>query len=463
MIINQLLLDKLQSFDDSCHEFQLGLNDFVFEKTKGNSWMDEKNKLISDYRDKLDIFSSQIFVHQNLDKTDIVSVNFYEQFNTFFESDKYHISVEYYIQNGFGNKKVQITDVELLRKEFLIPYCLNSMWLVPMNIASNARKYSPDSCKVIVTLINEDTYKYITVVNYGPQCDESEINDLSEEYRRGNNSDFISGMGLGTSQVKSIIMLHKSLIDATYNFRSSKEVVFINGIPYSEFTTNISFSTVLQKKELDGFESIKSRIPLIIIHNMGEISANILFATEQLRYKYKGNRKWHKYIAKQILNVNDLQDTLRICLFIRNNFSTEYLFGNKCIVNIQKVIQDTIEVLCEERYRCKQISTAFSGEIGSIESYSILFSVLYGICNQICYMIPHNSSLLVEMETGWKNKTISIICEDVDFKHHWTYPKELCCKSMNDIPFLQRYFYKKILNDMGYQFDILRNKIMLNI
>lgn len=456
-LVNKILFGKLQSFDDACHDFVRGLDSFTFNSPRFKA-------IVEDYKRKMNNYSDQIFTHQKLDDTEIVTKNFFDTFNSFFDSAQFDKGVEYYIKNGLEADPVLVEDEATLRQEFVIPYCLNSIDLVTLNVASNARKYSPNSSKVMVTLTNEDTYKYIEIVNYGPKCDDSEIDALSGDFKRGQNADYIAGMGLGASQIRSIIHLHKKMIDAEYHFRSSKNVVMMDGIPFSTFTTTISYNTVLQDDDLEGqIEEVKRRIPLIILHNMGGIVSNILFATNKLfSVRYRGDEEWRRYLSIQISNINDIQDTIRMCLYIECGFSTEYLLGNTCSVDVEKVLENTLNYLCERKYKNKNITLKVKGGLYIVESYSALYSILYGLCDVICASLPKYSTLYLEMDE--KSQNVIFSCNSVDFQHVIKEPMQselLECISIENLPKVKLHMYGKLFDELSCRCLVNNNMLEL--
>lgn len=478
-LINEILHLGLKELDDASWEFLTALKDYLndFEK---KSYKDESyqsydlkaqkekdlKRRIKKYDEQMEVFSSQIFTHMNLDKTDITTVNFYEEFNSYFDSNMYEKKVEYYVQQGFGNKSELITDQNILKKEFVIPCCLHLMKLVPENIASNARKYSPKGGIITVSLINEDTYKYITVVNEGPH-EEVNVADLADDYRRGENAGHvIAGMGLGASQVKSIVLMHKSMLDTTFSMKSSDKTVLFNGIPHSVFTTKISYNTVAECSNLDVMaDEYRTRIPLIILHNMGEITANMLQALKTLS-KFHFNRlsrrelKWNLLIGRQIANINRMQNIMKTCLFAINNYSIDYLWGNECDVDIYRSITNSLRVLNNYEYQEKDIKLSVSGKVFPIASYSVLYPVIFGICNLVLKFLQKSSILQVDMDED--NYQVIFRCENYDFTSYMRFDESKQLKNKEDIPFIQLLLYKQIFKELEMGFKINPQEIELS-
>ncbi len=477
-IISELLISSMQELDDSSSEFITALKFFLsdfeqknykdeFYRSSDIKAQKEKDlkRRIERFEEQMNVFSNQIFTHMNLDKTDLTSVNFYEEFNSFFDSNMFEKKVEYYVQQGFGNKPELITDPKILKKEFIIPSCFHSMKLVPENIASNARKYSPKGGIITVSLINEDTYKYITVVNEGPYEKELNLTQLTDDYRRGENAGVIAGMGLGTSQVKTIVLMHKSMLDTTFSMKSSDDIILFNGVPHSVFTTKISYNTVAERSDLDVIaDEFRTRIPLIILHNMGEITANMLQALKTLS-KFHFNRfsrrefKWTLLIARQIANINRMQNIMKTCLFARNNYSTDYLWGNVCDVLLYQSITNNLRVLNNYEYQEKDIKLSIYGNILPISSYSVLYPVIFGICDLVLNSLHDSSSLHVDMDE--ENYQVSFRSEHNDFLEYINLNKPKQFTTKKEITVIQLLLYKKIFEELEMEFRIESHEIIL--
>lgn len=451
-LINTILISYMRSLDDSSTDFINHL-----KKYKDSFKNDKYKNKIAIYMDQETIFSNQIYTHMNLDNCEITSVNFYKHFQSFFDSNIHHKKVEYYIQNGFRNKLEQVTDPKILNEEFVIPNCFNSMSLVPLNIASNARKYLPEGGTVTVCLTNEDTYKYITVTNIGPQLKDEDIKD----YKRGENAAVVAGMGLGASQVKMIIKMHSLILDTTFNSKSSNKVIYVNDVPYSEFTTQFSFNTILEKTDFDTTEEFRSRIPSIILHNLGEITANMLAATLSLHsIKFKGDSLWHLLIESQILNINRMQDIMKVCLFAKNNYSIDYLLGNRCNINVGSAITNNLEVFKNYIYSKKDIELSIQGTRFSIDGFSGLYPILYGICNLIFSALPDSSYLEVEMNKDLC--TVEFKCENTSFVKALKINSPLKFESEKDISIVQYHLYRSVFDELNIGFVVDNECIVID-
>ena len=441
----------MKVFDDKCFDFIEKIDHFDFLNAGYRT-------IVDDYCKKMNNYSEQIGVHMNLENTDVVSINFYDVFNSFFNSGSYQKGVEYYIQQGFGKDVELVTDEEVLRREFVFPYCFRSMMLVPLNIASNARKYMLSGGKVTVTLTNDESYKYITIVNIGPLTENAE--DI-EEFKRGEHSRYMSGMGLGLSQVKSVVMMHKSLLDASFSAKSEQKAMAVNGLPYSEYVTTLSYNTIIQDARLQVLaDEFKKRIPLIILHNMGEIVANIFSATKKLyRIHYKGDTQWKRYISTQIANINYMQDVMRTCLFALNGFSTDYLLGNRCDVDIALIIKDSMYTLAYNEYRLKALKVDIQGTLNPIESYSALYSIVWGVCDLICSCLQSQSYLEINLERE-KNEIV-FICEDANFRKVFLRNDNIELKTKEDLQFVRILLYQELIEELGADVEITDTCIII--
>lgn len=456
-LIRNLLIEYMERLHNDSQAFVNGLKPYESQFKS-----DRFRSAINEFKICMETFSKQISTHMKLDNTEITSCNFYKDFNSFFDSNRYHKEVDYYIQNGFGEEKILVNAPDVLEKEFNIPYCYKSMSVVPINIASNAKKYIPDGGHVTVLLTKEDTYKYITIINAGPKCEDSEIDTISEENIRGKNSDVIAGMGLGTSQIKTVIGMHKALIDTSFHMKSDKNAITINGTPYSQFTTSFSFNTILsENKLLEASDNFKSRISLIILHNMGEITSNILNATRNLRnsISFKGDYDWKRYANLQIVNTNRMQNIMKVCLFVKNEFKTNYLLGNACEVSAEQTIINNLDSLRKFCYNYKNISITYSGNLSSISSYSVVYPILFGLSDMILKSIPNESQLSVTFDAD--DDSISFYSEEADFSDLLNTEGDLTLDSPDGVQRVQKYLYKELFNELKFSCDFKDNEFIL--
>ena len=234
------------------------------------------------------------------------------------------------------------SSAKTLRREFSINNCMNSMNLVPINLASNAMKYMLGDQHVKVVLLKTPKRNIITITNLGPKNQEDNLEKLTEEGYRGNNSSNMAGMGLGLAQIKSIIGLHKTLLDASIDLAQGKDTLAVIGDKeYTSFSVTITYLRYSEEQaNKPAMTEFKNRIPLIIAHNMVDILANLFVVTDRLpklrlkEYDKVIKNNYDKIINKFQLDLEKMQETIKLCLYVRNQYQTTNLLGNICPIAI---------------------------------------------------------------------------------------------------------------------------------
>lgn len=416
-MINAMLHNELLSL----HENLKQLIEFLRSKVDpGNSvtfkTYDCRNR-IKEAIERLEPISQLLDLHLCLDDTTIRTINFYSVFDQQF-SGRYHKEAEYWIQDGYEGEKVLVTDKERLKREFTIRNCMNSLSLVPVNIASNAMKYMLPNQKAEVWLQKVPPRNILTISNYGPKNEN--IDALLEEGVRGENSE-MAGMGLGLSIIRSVVEFHQPLLDSSIEIVQDNEVAFTkDGVDYTKFSVIFTYLTVPpQQSEVNRFKAdFFNKIPLIIMHNMVDILANLFSITEKLQdlsFRAENNSRlaaeFRPYVDQFYLHIEKMQETIKLCLYMRNGYSTRNILGNVCPINVEKFSGKVLGLLNKYCYREKEIALQFHPIRPQIvETFSVVYPVIYGLCNAILDNAADESQIQVEME----GKTLSIAVNEID-------------------------------------------------
>lgn len=460
-MINKLLHSELSSLRENCKQLIKSLDAFC-GKFKNEICREEINNNIK----ILEKILRQLELHLTLDDTSITSINFYELFQTQFSLGRYKKEVEYYIQNGYGKSPELVTDEETLKKEFTIDHCMKSMSLVPINLASNAMKYMLSGQQAKVVLFKTARRNMITVSNLGPKNKNENMDNLTEEGVRGDNSFSMAGMGLGLSQVKSVIGFHKPILDTSFNIKQDTETkLVVDGVEYADFSVTISFLRTLQEQTKDiSTNDFFDSIPIIIIHNMADIVANLFSMARRLLrlpFRYDADLKddFTSTITRFELNVEQMQETIKLCLYIHNKYSTINMLGNVCAINIGDFFKKEMELLYKHKYMHKSIEMPqISGKSYEIEIYSVIYPIIYGLCNFILSKATSESKIDIEID---KNN-ITIFSEDIEFKEILYDGKLYKEPEMEPIDHIRSRMYFDVLKDCNIDLTKDETKLTIN-
>ena len=405
-MITKILHNELRRLEEKCKIFveQLEKN-YQFTSSNYKANVDKAISVIQQIRDQLSL-------HLQLDDNTITTVDFYSGLQSLFELGRYQKGTEYYIQDGIGKKPVQVTDVDVLKREFMVENCLKCMKLVPMQIASNALKYMPAGQNMKVVLMKTPVRNYIRVSNIGPKYDEEKKDSLTQEGIRGSNSK-MAGMGLGLAQVEHIIGLHNSLLDTSYSISQDNNMsVVIDGTEYTTFSIMISYRTNVSESDIEmSFNSFFEQIPLIILHNMVDVVANLISVTDRLNHiKYRNDKDFHLFVNQFKLDISHMQEAMKYSLYIYNGYSTNNMLGNLCEINIGDYFSDTFKLLCKCKY--KNVDVRSMGHTRTVTTYSGLFPCIYGLCN---FLLKNVKGEETDIDIDADDDYVEITCDSLDF------------------------------------------------
>lgn len=465
MSIDQTLHKELTSLYNECIELIHELENNYARRLISLDYINSDNNERTNILELLKQITSQLEIHLKLDDTTITSVDFYTNFQTQFDMGRYQKGVDYFIQDGYGGQELLITDPEILRREFTISNCMNSMNLVPINIASNAMKYMPSGQQAKAVLLKTPRRNIITITNLGPKNHEDNLEKLTEEGYRGNNSSNMAGMGLGLSQIKTIIGLHKTLLDASIDIAQEKDtIVKIGDKEYTWFSVTITYLRSLTEQAITpAMTEFFNRIPLIIAHNMVDILANLFVVVDRLpRLRFKEfdktlKKSYDGIINKFQLDVEKMQETIKLCLYVRNNYSTKNLLGNVCPISIGSFFKREMEQLSIHKY-INIPKPIIRGESQKISTYSACYPALYGLCE----LIFENASSDTELDVEIDNSCITINSSTLNFDTI-IYDGEL--QEEPELELTQRIrscMCIDILVDCGIKIEINTNELIIN-
>lgn len=319
MSIESTLHDELSSLYNECCELIFELEYNYARKLTSFDYINPENGEKTNILELLKQIAFQLKIHLKLDDTTITTIDFYSIFQAQFDMGRYQKGVEYYIQDGYAGTETLVTDPEKLRQEFEIYDCMDSMNLVPIIIASNARKYMPNGLHVKVVLLKTSIRNIITIAYLSPKDIEDNLKELTEEGYRSIYSSDLACMDHRLAQIKQIIRLHKNLIDANIDMVQKGSVVKIGEVEYSKFCVTITYlRSVFEQTIEPSIEKFAKRIHLIIAHNMVDILANLYFIVDrlsELRFKVPDKDGKHRYdsiITKFRLGVKKMDATIKL-------------------------------------------------------------------------------------------------------------------------------------------------------
>lgn len=446
--IVDVLFDGMKSLYEECANVKEYMKELSVPSNELNSFQRKSSEL--------DDCMSLIRVHQELKNSRLQEIDFYSKFKKHFYKDKANKEVRFIVINGLENEEDELDDNELLkryiiadnkdieekpdkdieeekRKQFIIKNCLPVMELVPIQFASNARKYMPPGTIVTVTLRKTAKRNFITVSNLGPRSEQDEMNTILDEGGRGKNTSAVRGMGLGLKQVKEIMNMHKEWLDTAFSVSYSEENFNLENVPYSMFTVKFSFlngenEQKINTEFLQWNESLWSNdMPIVIVHNMFTVAYDLRKLCEDKLMSLKLSEdndkdEWKWNLAKLIMAIRRFDDILRQYLYKEYLNSDDELLddimGNECSVSLHKVVDRTFKNLVDTFYSHKNIKydIQVNQPLKSIKAHSCFYSFISGVFSLLLDSAPKNSFFEITYDGERNDNHITIICEDCDIR-----------------------------------------------
>lgn len=444
--IVDVLFDEMRLLYKECSE----LRDYMKSLTVPTNEVNSLEKKRSELEDCMNL----IRIHQELRNTTLQEVDFYSKFKQHFYKDKANKEARFVVANDFKDEEVlegtellnqylieenkdviKKTDKDIendLKKQFTIKNCLPVMELVPIQFASNARKYMPPGTIVTVTLTQKGERNFITVSNLGPRMELDEKSRLIDEGGRGKNTSMVRGMGLGFKQVKEILKMHKAWLDTAFEVEQSESDFLYEKSPYSMFNVKFTYLNGENEQSINtdylqwNEEFWSDDMPIVIVHNMFTITYDLRKLCED---KLKSLRpadandkdEWKLQIDELLMVIRRFDDTLRQCLYYLDRDKDELgdaIMGNPCQVNLYKVVDRSFKTLVETFYSHKnfQYDVQAHDFLKVVDAHSSFYSFVCGVFSLIFDRAPKNSFFELTYEGGRKNNQIIISCEQCDFK-----------------------------------------------
>lgn len=406
---------------------------------------------------ELDNCMSLIRVHQELKNTSLQEVDFYSKFKKHFYRDKSNKEVRFIVIDGLENEEDGLDDAELLKryvieenkdvivkpdkdvedelkKQFTIKNCLPVMELVPIQFASNARKYMPPGTIVTVTLRKTKKRNFITVSNLGPRSEQDEMNKILEEGGRGKNTLTVRGMGLGLKQVKEILNMHRDWLDTAFDVYQNENDFLYENIHYSMFTVKFTYLNGENEQSINtdyvqwNEDLWTDDMPIVIVHNMFTVSYDLrrLCENKLMRLRLSNNNdieEWKLALEELRMVIRRFDDTLRQCLYkvyLEQNDDefVDAIMGNECSVSLHKIVDRSFKSLVKTLYSNKKFlyDIQVNEALKSISAHSCFYSFIYGVFSLILDCAPKGSFFEITYDGGRNDNQITIKCEQCDFK-----------------------------------------------
>ena len=404
--ITDILTEKLAQLSEETSNCLKVLSTF---KYKNNQY------LFDSWIKQLECCRSQIIVHKDLCRTDLIEVDFSKEIYSYFIDKKYRKKAVFYLCNENSGEKTQIEDQETLSRLFTLKYCMPVMQLVPMQLALNARKYMPIETNFDIRLSITEKRKYITFSNIGPQCDDEEINDITKEGTRGQNTKDYFGMGIGLSEVQTILDLHKEWLQTTFDINSDSEFTILNGNRHSVFSVCISFLRQPSNSDIQPLvNDLRNKIPTFLIHNAMDISNSLLDTCDNLIRILKTNENQNKDRLKHVyglrLSANILLKTVYECVYISNGNSITDIIGKECSLNLKSVF-----VAITKELRKKYFAEMELDYMGILKAKYTNFQTFEGMRSfilSICELTMKSLRKDAKLEINFDDNQIMMKCDD---------------------------------------------------
>lgn len=427
------------------------------ENLRKHKFKFEQNQIHFDkWLDYLDCCRGQILIHKTLDNAKLINVDFAKVIQNYFVDKKYLKRVAFYVQEGLGGEKVRVKDPDELSRLFTIPNCLPIMSLVPMQLALNARKYMPIETVLEVELTRTENRNYLVFTNTGPQCEADEIEVITDEGIRGNNTGDTAGMGIGLSEVQMVLDIHNDWLETTFDVDSTSEFVMLNGFRHSVFKADITYLSHPSadiKPKLDGF---RNKIPVILIHNSMDIANNVLDVCDHLlKIDEKYDKEWREFAFKLRLSASILLKKVKECIFMSNGGQIEDIFGLDC--KHFKIQYSFIAIIKElQKYYYPNITPDINGfldrKFNNMQTVEGLRTIILAICQLAMGNIRGEATL----EVNFVDNEIMLKCDEwADFTK---------ISNTQESNYAQRLSYEMCQNFIEYydgRIDLYKNKIII--
>ena len=345
----------------------------------------------------LSLCISNIHLHLSLDNIEYVNVDIYKELATSFSGNKYDQLVSFYTQEKFEGEATLITDPNILQELFTIPYCLPLFRIVPIQIANNAKKYMPKGSELSVTLISKNNNTYIWFSNMGPYCTEEDIEHIFEEGFRGEQSNITAGLGIGLSEIKKIVDLHKwhnMLCDVTIDNNIKQP---ISGSIYSLFRIELFYSKINKDFDKPTIEEINDSSKIILIHDSYDITDKLFRICNELRSINECRIESYK----MNIEINLFLDRIKYCQYLYfKKQDISCLLGNERRIDIDRVFKVVVNNL--KRFYFPHLkSPSIIGKLKPIDTYSCMYSILTGLLYNIfsCYDAKDDIYIGLEEDT----------------------------------------------------------------
>ena len=441
--VTQIIINNIADIYDKCCACYRILDELQFNHTQNKNRLDLA-------LNRLQNCIQQMSVHMNLADLRPVDIDFYSEICSYFKNKK---ELEFYIQDGYDGELIKIPNSSDLSSLFVVKNCLPIMKLVPMQLVNNAIKYKPKETALRIELTYTKERNHIKFINWGPHCDNNEISTLTNKGVRGCHTYDVAGMGIGLSEVKDILSIHKNWLNTTFNLDSNDNILVINSIPYSEFIVEISYSAENTIREYREFSNeLERKVPIILMHNYQEILSILLEVCKDIcNISERNNNLWKSSLYQLRTNISLSQNTVKACLFFYNNKSVDNLLGNSCRINLTKTFTTTISNI--QKYYYPNTEYDIQGKLCEKELKSSIYSCICGIVLFIFDSTPQN----LELEVTYETDQVFFDCEKFKFKY------KIDENSQDEnIEILKLQMYHSLIEALDGSIIISENRVIIN-
>ncbi|GAA0071219.1 hypothetical protein UT300003_27430 [Clostridium sardiniense] len=136
----------------------------------------------------------------------------------YFKMNKKNIEIVNFLEDTIGSidKYAKQKDITLIfdtnKEECIVAVDPQSLDRICINLISNAIKFSPSGSYIYVTLMIDDEYIKISVMDNGIGVSEEEQKKIFDRFDRGNEKSEYKGSGIGLDLVKSLVGLHNGKV-----------------------------------------------------------------------------------------------------------------------------------------------------------------------------------------------------------------------------------------------------------